>query len=491
MRVLLVNPPGIKAEPEGVKHYVKAGSRWPFSYRGEIKYCPFPFSLAYTCALLKQDGANEVKGIDGVVERMSSEGLLDYVEQIRPDLVIMEVSVPSIKDDLGLLRVVKERTEAVIAVCGPFPTASYKETMLMAPWIDFCLVGEYELTANELVRHLNQDMKVDGVQGLVYRRNGEIAVNERRPLLNDLDYLPFPDREDFPAKEYHDFCLYEPNILMMTSRGCPFSCVFCVERWVTYNSPIYRRRKAKEVVDEMEFCVRRFGAHQIYFDDQSFTTQENHVYSICSEIINRKLDLKWTCMGDAMCIDFAILRKMAEAGCVGVKFGIESSDPKILRSIGKPLRPSRAKQVARWLDDLGMISHATYAIGLPGETKETVKATFEFALSLNTDSVQVAIATPFPGTPFYKWAKTNGYLVTDDWQKFDGGQYSVVSYPEITSRDIEELYGWACHEWSRKRARKRLATFLTSPRLAIRKAKRIGLTKSTFRIIRQALKGGM
>lgn len=491
LRVLLANPPGVKAEPDQTAYYVKAGSRWPFSLHEKSRYCPYPFSLGYSSALLKRDIDAEVRVLDGVAEKMTFEDMLDFVQKMDPDMVLMEISAPTAKDDMHLLQVVKERAGATVAVSGALPTALPKETMAMAPWVDVCLIGEYELTTKDLVEHLSQGKALDDVSGLAYRRNDEVVINERRPLLKDLDYLPFPDREDLPATRYHDFCVHEPNVLMTTSRGCSFGCIFCVERWVTFNSPLYRARSAKSIVDEIDYCIKRFGAKQVYFDDQTFTLLKKHVLSVCDEIASRGLNMKWTCMGDAISVDYETLKAMAEAGCIGMKFGLESSSQEILQNIGKPLKLEKVKQVARWLDDLGMISHATYVFGLPGETRATVESTLDFALDLNTDSVQIAMATPFPGTPFYEWVRANNYLATNDWEMLDGAQHSVVSLPNLTSADIEELYHHACGEWSRKRAQKRLSTLLTHPGLAAKKMERIGLTVETLRIIRQALKGGV
>jgi len=462
MKIVIANMPGVKVLEGGeVQHFVKAGSRWPqtVGYSKSVDYYPYPFWLGYTSALLKRDASANVKSIDGVVMDMTSLEFIEFIKKEKPDLVITELATLTIKDDLEFLKELKQITNSLIAVCGAFVTVNTQNILEENPHIDFVLIGEYELTAKELVEHLINKGELSEVLGLAYREKGEIKINERRPLISDLDSLPYPDREDFPPNMYPDFTLYSPCINLISSRGCPYKCIFCVERHVMYASPKYRVRDPKKVVDEMEMCIEKYGAKQFYFDDQSFVVNKKHVIKICNEIIERGLDIPWTCMGDAIGIDHETLKKMKEAGCIGMKFGVESANPQILKNIGKPLKLEEAKQVANWCKELGIRSHATFCIGLPGDNRETIMNSLKFVDELNCTTAQIARAIPYPGTPFFEWAKGKGYLITYDWSKYDGTSNAIVSYPELSNAELDELY----EEFSKKVNRKKLKTYVLSP----------------------------
>jgi len=462
MKVLIVNMPGVKMLEGGkVQHFVKAGSRWPqtVGFSKSVDYYPYPFWLAYTSALLKRDVSAAVKSIDGVALDMTCNEFLEAVIKEKPALIITELATLTIEDDVKLLKEIKQITNAQIAVCGAFVTVYAKKILEDNKHIDFVFMGEYELTAKELVDSLINNKDLSNVLGLAYREKDNIFINERRPLISDLDTLPFPDREDFPPSLYPDFALYSPCINIISSRGCPFGCIFCVERHVMYNSPKYRMRSPKSVVDEMELCIQKYGAKQFYFDDQSFTVNKKHVMGICDELIRRKLEVPWTCMGDAISLDYETLKKMKDAGCIGMKFGVESANPEILKTIRKPLKLDKAKQVARWCKEIGIRSHATFCIGLPGENKDTIKNSLNFAKELECDTAQVSKAIPYPGTPFFEWAKEKGYLTTYDWQKYDGTRKAILSYPSLSSTELDELY----NEFSKKVGRQKLVRYMCSP----------------------------
>jgi len=463
LKVLVVNMPGIKIEENGhIRHFVKAGSRWPMTigYSKSVAYYPYPFWLGYTSSILKRDTPAAVKGIDGVVMDMTPEEFLSIIEREHPNLLLAELATLTIYDDLKLLNQVKLSTGAKIVVCGSFVTALHQEVMVNHPYVDYALIGEYELTARDLVNCLVEDKGLSNVSGLVYRKDGGVKVNVRGPLISDLDTLPYPDRDDFPAARYSDFAVTNfPCIQMISSRGCPFGCIFCLERHVIYASSAYRMRNPKNVVDEMELCISRYGAKQIYFDDQSFTVNKKYAMALCNEIIQRKLNIPWTCMADAIVADFEILEKMSKAGCVGIKFGVESADPNILKTIGKPLKLERIKRIVEWCRKLGIRTHATFCIGLPGDNRTTIKNSLIFAKKLGSDTIQVSMAVPYPGTPFFEWAEKEGYIITNNWCKYDGTQHAVLSYPELSNAELEELY----REFLKTISRKKVYAFASHP----------------------------
>ena len=496
MNVLVANLAGVKVEADGsVKHYIKAGSRWPMTIgrSRSVDYYPFPFWLAYASALLKRDTKARVQGLDGVVLDLTGDELLQEIVARKPDLLVVELASLTLGEDLDFLTRVKAATGCRVAVCGNYATVSHRALVENNTCIDFAVRGEYEMAVRDLVLALMDGGDLSGVAGITWRdtgRDGGGAVeNAPRPLLADLDELPFPDRDDFPATIYPDFTLYSPCINILSSRGCPCGCVYCQERHVMYASPKYRARSAASVVDEMEYCQKRFGARQFYFDDQSFVVKKKHVLDICAEINRRGLKVPWTVMGDAMFVDRETLKAMAGAGCIGMKFGVESADQGILKSIGKPLDLEKAKQVAKWCRELGIRTHATFCLGLPGETVETIKKSMAYMEELEVDTAQVSKAVPYPGTPMYDWAMKNGYLTTTDLGRFDGMGESIISYPGLNNREIDS---W-CAVFSRRVARRKVLKYLSEPGQSfsimaemVRRKGLVSLLKSLFTFVRRA-----
>lgn len=493
MNVLVANLAGVKVEADGsVKHYIKAGSRWPMTIgrSRSVDYYPFPFWLAYTSALLKRDTKASVQGLDGVVLDMTGDELLAEIISRKPNLLVVELASLTLGEDLDFLTRVKTATGCKVAVCGNYATVMHQQLVRDNACIDFAVRGEYEMAVRDMVLALMDGGPLSEVLGITWRdQAGTVVENQARPLLSNLDELPFPDRDDFPATIYPDFTLYSPCINILSSRGCPCGCVYCQERHVMYASPKYRARSASSVVDEMEYCQQRFGARQFYFDDQSFVVKKKHVMEICGEIIRRGLKVPWTVMGDAMFVDREMLEAMAKAGCIGMKFGVESADQGILKAIGKPLDLERAKQVARWCKELGIRTHATFCLGLPGETVETIKKSMAYMEELEVDTAQVSKAVPYPGTPMYEWAMKNGYLTTTDLGRFDGMGTSIISYPGL---DNEEIDRW-CGIFSRRVARKKVLKYLFEPGQSfsimaemVRRKGLLSLLKSLYTFVRRA-----
>ena len=468
MKVLIVNLAGVKVESDGsVKHFVKAGSRWPMTigFSKSVDYYPFPFWLAYTTALLKRDTEAEVKGLDGVVLDMTPSELFAEIKREKPMLLVTELTALTLVDDILFLKNANQDINCRIAVCGSYVSVEAESILRENLFIEFAARGEYEVIIKELVETLMKaGNNFSAINGLTYRdKNGEVKVNAQRELLTDLDFLPYPDREDFPATIYPDFTLYSPCINILSSRGCPGGCVYCTDRHVIYNSPRYRMRNPLKVVDEIEYCIERYKARQFYFDDQSLVVNKNHITGICNELLGRNIEIPWTCMGDAMFVDYDTLKIMASAGCIGMKFGVESASQEILNNIHKPLKLDRARQVVSWCRELGISTHATFCLGLPGETVETIKQSMEFMESLNADTAQVSKAIPYPGTPMYKWAIENNYLITTDLSKFDGMGKAVLSYPNLSNVEIDQWY----EIFSRKVARKKILKYLKKPAQSI------------------------
>lgn len=400
----------------------------------QLSYYPFPFFLAYACSLLKKNGF-DARIKDCIAEEIDEDGYYSFLEEFQPDLIVSETSTPSIYNDVALTQKVKDKLGCITVLCGQHATA-LPEEVLSNRFVDYVLIGEYEEVLLNLVQRLEAGEDISGLKGLAFSRNGTPVINARAELIRDLDSLPYPERESLPIYKYNDpFCKHAPNLQMMASRGCPYNCIFCLEPNVWYGKSNYRMRSPKAIVDEMEYLVRRYSAREIYFDDSSFSVNQEHVIKICDEILNRGLKVPWSCMADAK-LQEKTLARMKEAGCIAIKFGVESADPNILRNINKHIDLEDVRRVVRLCQKIGIESHATYVLGLPGETKETMRSTIDFAFSLDTDTAQFSAALPYPGTEFYRMAKQKNWLTTSDYSRFDGCLDSIVNYPGLGNKEI-------------------------------------------------------
>ncbi len=427
--ILLAYPPFI----EGGR-----SSRWSGTAKSRsASFFYPPWFLAYAAAILERENI-EVDLVDAVAMCMSDDDFVDYVKKKIPELLIAETSTLVIDRDLKLLKRIKGEIGCKIALTGSHTTALCNEILQNNSHIDFILLGEYEFTIEELAKRLHNPKEYYKILGLAFRQNGRIKINGRRPIIKNLDDLPLPARHFLPMDRYNEAFAEVPNQQMLSSRGCPYQCVYCLLPQTYYGRSV-RHRSPEKVVDEMEFVMDEYKPKEIYFDDDSFTLNPQHVLGICKEIKNRGLDIQWCCMGHAK-IGEKVLKEMVSVGCTGVKFGVESASPMIQEKIKKRLNLEEIKNFVSLAKKYKLRTHATYMIGLPGDTRETIEQTLKFAIGLNTESMQISIATPYPGTEFYEWCNKNGYLVTKDFSRYDGNNEAVISYPKLPKAEIDEMF---------------------------------------------------
>ncbi|HPJ72169.1 MAG TPA: radical SAM protein, partial [bacterium] len=383
MKILLANPPILLPQKGDEElYFIKAGSRWPhtiFKKRSMASpYLPFPFFLGYAAGLLEADGF-EVEVLDSVALNQTPAEFLREAAALSPDLVLIETSTPTIDYDLETAKRLRQQSGCRTALAGPHVTVFAADVLAANPEIDFILLGEYETNFLELARALAAGADPASVGGVAHRRDGVPAVVPSPGLDEPLDRLPHPARHLFPSNRRSDAGAYfdiinrrKPAVQLHSSRGCPFRCSYCLWVNVMYASGRYRMFTPGYVVGEMEEAVERFGAREIYFDDDTFSINRSHVEGILGEIETRGLGVSWSCMADAVGLDGPLLERMARAGCVGVKFGVESAAPAVLAHLEKPVDLGKVREIVKTCFDLGIRTHASFMFGLEGETPETV-----------------------------------------------------------------------------------------------------------------------
>lgn len=459
MKVLFVNPPW----SNNGRYGVRAGSRWPFTVkaRGEksLEYIPFPFFLAYSAALARTVDGVTVSAIDAIAEGLTDQEYCQRVCNLKPDVVVAETSASSLADDLAYATKTKTlMPDAVYIITGPQTPESIRDILISNDAIDYATYGEYEWTIRELVQQLRGGTVVtpDKVRGLGYRR-GNIMINERRELGNLLQ-LPWPAWDLFPMKNYKDyFCdLPKPMVNMLASRGCPFSCNFCLWPDVMYGGQNYRVRPPEDVVAEMEFLINHYGFRSVYFDDDTFNIGKERILAICREITRKRLDISWAVMARADTFDEKTIQKMRDAGLYAIKYGVESGSQEILDRTGKKLDLEAVRRNVLFTKSIGVKVHLTFTLGLLGETRQTLSQSIKFALELDPHSIQMSIATPFPGTRFYNEAMEKGLLTIDCSSHFDGSSRCVINTDELSSKDIEDALQDFEELWRRHKKTKKI-----------------------------------
>ena len=501
MRVLLANPSFTRDLGDGLERYMLgAGMRYPWSLLKRTderpRYAMFPLFLAYAAAVLEQEGF-AVRVIDGVPINLREEEFLARVQESSPDVIFFEPNAAVIDDTLRLIQNLLKTVPATVVLGGSHATSRAKELLEKYSFIEYVIIGEYERSLLRLMEGLRDGEPVASLRGIAYRdEHGKAVLNERSEAIAPLDDLPVPARHLFPAyfennmAVYRDgFCQHSPAYHMHTSRGCPFQCNFCDRIHVLFADNKQRFFSPSRVVQEM-LDVKAKGAREVYFDDDNFTSNKAHVIALCDEIVRRKVDIPWSAMCDAIVLTPDLLKKMSDSGCIGIKFGLDSSDTKVLHNTNKPLKLENLERVVETAKQLRIKTHASVVLGLSGETKETLHNTFAYVCELDIDSIQFSLATPLPGTPMYRDLVLAGDLMAKGWAEFDGANHTVIRYQDISKEDIEAFMAQSHSNWMRAKVKKP-KWLLRQARFTLRatKSRGIGGVWERFRRAAQLVRG--
>ena len=434
MNIVLINAPWINND---IEYGVKSGARWAMVRKKDrtMPFYAFPFFLTYAASYLQSKGLSAVMR-DSIALEETKEQALDFIRENKADFVLIETSTPSIAYDRDFCASVKKiNPKIIVAFCGPHVTALPAEELEKSS-ADFVLIGEYEKALLQLIQNLIQGKEVSSINGIAYRDGDNITVNKRAELFENLDEMPFPLRDKAIIHKYNEpSCRNYPNLPVMTSRGCPFQCIFCLESKVFYGKPHFRFRSMDNVMKEIDVLIKDYQVKEIFFDDTYFPLQRAR--DLAEAILGQGFSVKWSCWIDRNA-EYELLELMKKAGCTGVKFGVESFNPEILKKAHKNVTFENVLRLVKYCKKLGLFTHASYMFGLPGETKDSIDVTIQKAFELKTTTSQFSIATPLPGTDFYNIVKENGWLITDDWSKFEGAGTAVVAYPGLSAQDIED-----------------------------------------------------
>jgi len=393
-----------------------------------------PLSLAYLAAVLKKEG-HEVKVIDCPACSIDHEKLKGELSAFNPALVGITSTTPNIVSALKSADASKMACpDAKVIIGGPHVTFRDKETLTENPSVDVVVRGEGELTLLELAQKAPYTEDLTDVSGITIRHNGETLRTAPRPFIQNLDELPLPAYEFFNLEKYK---LYGKQFMpILTSRGCPFQCAFCVTTQL-FGAP-WRHRSAKNVVDELEWLKNEHGAVGISFYDDTLTLDKQRLFSICDEMANRKLELPWGCQTRVDQVNTEILTQMKRACCNEVSFGVESGCQKTLDSVHKKTSVEQNIKAVKLAKDEGLFVAVSALVAYPGETLDDVKQTVDLLKKMQPDDAYICIACPYPGTELRSKVEGLGWKISNDWSLYDT-MNPVIDNPLVPAEEIAKL----------------------------------------------------
>ena len=462
--IMLVNPP----TPDGglwirTQHRVGRRTRenmvWP------------QVSLAQMAALLHP--VYKVKVVDCNAERMGWPEFTKLLDQYQPKYYLTQLTAPTLENDMYGCFLAHARGAKTMAF-GTHITPIPVETMRPYPGLDFALVGEPDLTIRDLLDHLenkidqrspevkkifdkhdlmykpsfNEDGTVNmhGIKGIAWRKDGEIILNFPRPFVADLDDMPIPMHELLPLQSYKMPLIKGAFTFIVTSRGCPAGCTYCIKH-VSYQYST-RLRSPKLIMEELWY-LKKLGINNIHMYSDLFTVSRDQVIELCKLMIEEKINIHWTSNSRVDFVDEEMLMLMGKAGCRLISWGIESGNEQILKHAKKGAYPDKAERALRWAKLAGIMNWGYFIIGLPGETEATIRETIDFAKKLPLDIALFHVAAPYPGTPFFfEVVQNNWFRPGTRWEQVDMDKGTVLDYPNLPA---ERLLYWqkrAFREWA-------------------------------------------
>ncbi len=403
MRVALINPPfGLE---------LSVGTTRGMRY--VLNVTP-PLGLAYLAAVMRHDG-HEVILVDCTVG-IARQQLKNILEGFRPEVVGLTGTTPSFMSMVDTARKVRAWCPTAKIVAGGAQATVAPQATLTEFSFDAVPIGDGEVTRSDLVRPWSLDPNADlaSVAGIAFLRDGEYHRTAPRALIRDLDSIPFPAYDLLPPlRRYHPTpASYRklPLATMMTSRGCPNRCVFC-DRSIFGNR--CRRRSVENALDEVELLLKRVGAREIRFFDDTFTLNRDWVFRFCDGLRSRGLKFPWTCLTSVLSVRPDLLKTMKKSGCYQVLYGLESGDDDVLKRLGKGNTVEDNIRAIRWAQEAGLEIRGDFLFGTPWETPETLEKTLKFAIDMKIDYATFNHLIPFPGTELYD------YLVENEGFQFD------------------------------------------------------------------------
>jgi len=362
-----------------------------------VQFPPLP--LIYVATILKKCGYS-VDVLDAQAEEISwgelENRIVDY------DVVFLISATMSYNEDAELLGLLKKKNPRLITIVFGSHATFLPQEALKKESVDIIVRKESEFVIRDVIQALSEGKDHwKQVKGIGFRQDGQMIINPDYPYIENLDDLPIPDRAFLPKGivYYNPIVRYQEWTTALSSRGCPSRCTFCTAP--SYYGPKYRVRSAQNVIEEILY-LKDLGFKEIFFRDELFTLDRQRVSDICQKMIDLKIIMSWICSVKASTATEDMLRIMKEAGCRLIRIGVESGNQEILNNVKKDVKIEQIENVFRWAKKYHVDTHAHMMMGMPGETEQTVKGTFDFIAKIKPSTITYGIMTPYPGTEIYR-----------------------------------------------------------------------------------------
>lgn len=409
LKVFLLNPPTLDGE-----NFIREGrctqeegiwsTVWP------------PVSLCTLAAMLRAENI-EVHLRDCSASGLKLEELMSQMKSISPDIIIWSTGTPSIISDLKIAEIFKAHFPTTkTAVFGTHVTALDEKVLNANSDIDFIIRNEPEETAVELIKAIKDQRDIKTIEGLSFIEKGRFLCNPTRDFIGDLDSMPMPAWDLINIEDYKLPLINEKYLIVAPLRGCPYSCSFCTCQ--TYYGKKLRKKKVSLVVDEIEFNKKHYGVDHIFFWAETFVLDRNYIKDLCNEMLKRKVNIRWVSNSRTDIITQDLMNLMAKSGCFMMSFGIETGNQEVLDLTKKGTKVNQARECIEWAREAGITTVGHFILGLPGETKESMEQTIQYAKEVGVHFAQFYHAVPFPGSRLYNEALEKGWVSDQSFDRF-------------------------------------------------------------------------
>lgn len=432
MNIFVLNPPFHKK--------FSRSQRSPAVIKSGVIY--FPIWLAYATGVLEKAGFS-VRLVDAPARGLDLTDVLQQIDEFKPRLVVLDTSTPSIENDLGVAESIHARIpNAFIALVGPHVTVLPDEVLNSSSAVNIVARGEYDYTLRDLAECLEDSCDLSSIEGISYRTSdGSIVHNPQRPFIKDLDQIPFVSevyKRHLIIEDYFYSITRYPEVAIVTGRGCPYECSYCM--WPqTLTGHGYRKRSIANVADEFEYISRELPqVEEVFLEDDTLTVDQHRSIALAEELIRRGNKIPFSVNSRAD-ISYDTLRSLKCAGLRLVCVGFESGDQQVLDNIKKKITIEQFYQFRAAARRANVLVHGCFMAGNPGDTHETLKKTLDLAKSLNPDTAQFFPIMIYPGTKAFDWANQNGYILTENyhqWLTDEGLHRTIVNRPGLSAEEI-------------------------------------------------------
>lgn len=397
----------------------------PVIFKGRYKQVALgnevpPHSLIFLGAVLRENNFR-CEIMDANILKLDPETVVDKILDLSPKFVGFTAPTMLISTAAKIADLLKKRSPDIVTIVGgPHITALPEKTMTLYPDFDIGVIGEGEITIIELLQAIQDKINLNLVKGIIFRENNSLKITDTRPLIKDLDILPFPAWDMLPGilKDYQQSSVRVndlPNFSLVTSRGCPFRCIFCFSN--IFGQAV-RGYSADYLIRMIKYVKEKYKCKSVTFEDDNFVINRKRLVEFCNRLIDEKVKISWDCGANVSAIDEEILPLMKRAGCWQINFGIESGSQRILDFIKKRATLAQIKKALKLTRENGINTKGYFIIGHPTETQESIQETANFIKNIDLDVFQMSFMVPFPGTELYEIANKYGEF-KDNWDEMN------------------------------------------------------------------------